>query len=251
MKKYQKLWLVIILISSSILMYSLYYVLAKGSENIMLLVLSNLAFIPIELLLVTLVLDHLLNWHERSMRRKNIHLTVGVFFYEVGTKFLEICRGFEDENPIYFSVDLSWTKKHFINAKKHIEFKDMSWNIQYMNALQKLLLAKRDFLLGLMQNSNLLEEETFTSMIWSIFHLADEMGWRGNLSQLNEHDKKHLMDDVKRAYPLAIKEWLTYMQHLQQNYAYLFGLAAKNSPFIQPEKPKKKKVKRKACPRTY
>jgi len=46
-------------------------------------------------------------------------------------------------------------------------------------ALLKLTLEqRREFLLRLLENPNLLEHETLTEMLWSVFHLADELAHR-------------------------------------------------------------------------
>jgi hypothetical protein len=36
---------------------------------------------------------------------------------------------------------------------------------------------------------------------------------------------------MERAYVLLIREWLDYMNHLQQVYPYLFSLARRTNPF--------------------
>jgi hypothetical protein len=37
--------------------------------------------------------------------------------------------------------------------------------------------------------------------------------------------------DIKRAYSLLITEWLAYMEHLRQDYPFLFSLAMRTNPF--------------------
>jgi len=93
------------------------------------------------------------------------------------------------------------------------------------------LKEKRQFLLNLLENPNLLEHESFTNLLWAVFHLTEELTLRGSLNGLQKTDCKHLAGDMKRAYHLLILEWLDYMKHLKVNYPYLFSLAVRTNPF--------------------
>lgn len=97
--------------------------------------------------------------------------------------------------------------------------------------LRSFLLKERDFLLRLLENSSLLEHESFTEFLRSVFHLTEELAYRGDISQLPHTDKIHLVGDIKRAYNLIVDQWLDYMKHLKNNYPYLFSLAMRTNPF--------------------
>jgi hypothetical protein len=100
-----------------------------------------------------------------------------------------------------------------------------------LDDLKLLLVSKRDFLLMLMENPNLLEHEAFTDLLRAVFHLTEELGLRLQFSELPRSDLDHLAMDMKRAYRLLIVEWLVYMSHLQEDYPYLFSLAIRMNPF--------------------
>jgi hypothetical protein len=40
-----------------------------------------------------------------------------------------------------------------------------------------------------------------------------------------------LAGDITRSYRLVLREWVSYMQHLKNNYPYLFSLAMRTNPF--------------------
>jgi len=80
-------------------------------------------------------------------------------------------------------------------------------------------------------NPNLLEHDSFTNLLWAVFHLTEELSLRKSLNGLPETDYQHLSGDMKRAYHLLIVEWLDYMMHLKTNYPYLFSLAVRTNPF--------------------
>jgi hypothetical protein len=84
-------------------------------------------------------------------------------------------------------------------------------------------------------NPNLLEHDSFTDMVWAVFHLADELSARQSLSQLPHPDLNHLEGDMKRALRMMMLQWLSYMRHLQAEYPYLFSLEVRRNPFIHPD----------------
>ena len=77
----------------------------------------------------------------------------------------------------------------------------------------------------------MLEHESFTNLLWAVFHLTEELIHRHNLRKLPETDYQHLSGDIKRVYHLLIAEWLDYMKHLKKGYPYLFSLAMRTNPF--------------------
>ena len=97
--------------------------------------------------------------------------------------------------------------------------------------LKDFLMKKRQFLLNLLENPNLLEHESFTNLLWAVFHLTEELTHRKNLSALLKTDGEHLANDIKRVERLLVSQWLAYMKHLKSDYPYLFSLAMRTNPF--------------------
>ena len=83
----------------------------------------------------------------------------------------------------------------------------------------------------LLNNPNLLEHDSFTDLLWAVFHLTAELAHRKDLGSLPETDCEHIAGDIKRAYSSLAHEWLNYMKHLKNNYPYLFSLAIRTNPF--------------------
>jgi hypothetical protein len=127
----------------------------------------------------------------------------------------------------------AWSDKEFYLVVK--DLKNYEAVIEYrkedIEGLRNFLLAKRIFLLGLLENQNLLEHESFTNLLWATFHLADELSRRKDFKSLSNTDQEHLCGDIKRAYSQIIAEWLAYMKHLKTDYPYLFSLAIRTNPF--------------------
>lgn len=83
----------------------------------------------------------------------------------------------------------------------------------------------------MLQNPVMFEHESFTELLRAVFHLTEELEYRGDLSELPNSDRAHLSGDVKRVYSLLAREWLTYMEYQKVNYPYLFSLAMRTNPF--------------------
>ena len=99
------------------------------------------------------------------------------------------------------------------------------------------LVEKRSFLLGLLENANLHEHETFTDVLWAVSHLAEELDARKSLDGLPEADQLHLTVDANRAYGRLALQWLEHMEHLKSNYPYLFSLSLRMNPFNRSASP--------------
>ena len=87
-------------------------------------------------------------------------------------------------------------------------------------------------MIGMLENSSLMEHDTFTDLLWSLFHVADELQSR-NLLTLSSADLQHLNTDILRAYRFILTEWIDYINYLKIDYPYLYNSALRKSPFRQ------------------
>ncbi len=97
--------------------------------------------------------------------------------------------------------------------------------------MREFLVGRREGMLRLLENPNLLEHESFTDLLWAVFHLTDELLHRDDLGNMPDSDRAHLRGDAVRAARLLYGQWLGYMFHLKKNYPYLFSLAVRMNPF--------------------
>jgi hypothetical protein len=77
----------------------------------------------------------------------------------------------------------------------------------------------------------LVEHEGFSEALLAVFHLHDELNCRKDFTSLPDSDRNHLMGDMNRAYGLLVEQWLIYLEHLQDQYPYIFSLAVRKNPF--------------------
>jgi hypothetical protein len=77
------------LVLLSAILYLFHYILFRDSHHIFLYLIGDIAFLPIQVLLVTLIIDRLLNVREKRSLLKKLNMVIGAFFSEVGTDLLK------------------------------------------------------------------------------------------------------------------------------------------------------------------
>jgi hypothetical protein len=236
---YKMRWQILLsagLLAISAGLYFLHYEIFRDFHHIVLYLLGDIAFLPIEVLLVALILERLLSSQEKRQLLRKLNMVIGAFFSEVGTQLLVDFSSFDRDYPGLSSkllVDRAWKPADYVRAAKDIRQHPFAIDstVGDLQAIKVFLTARREFLLRLLENPNLLEHEKFTELLWAVFHLTEELCVRKTLGKLPASDYEHLSGDMRRAYALLITQWLSYMRHLQKDYPYLFSLASRINPF--------------------
>jgi len=225
-----------LLILFSIVVYGIHFLIFHDAHHIFIYLLGDIAFVFFEVLLVTIVIHQLLLHREKKMMLKKLNMVIGIFFSEVGVDLLKFISGFDSEsNQLNEKLTLKGqlTDKEIQGLQKEYENYGDGLNSGKgdLGKLKEFLSSKKEFLLNLLENPNLLEHETFTNLLWAVFHLTEELMHRKDFSRLPKTDLQHLTGDIKRVYGLLIYEWLAYMKHLRSDYPYLYSLAIRTNPF--------------------
>ena len=226
----------IILILLSVLFYFFHYVIFKDAHHIFIYLVGDVAFVFFEVLLVTLIIHRVLEKRDRRVRLEKLNMVIGAFFSEVGTQLLRDVSALDPEKHQLKEKLLLKGKrdlKAFEGKRTWLTNHDHQINGDQadLEGLKRFLLEKREFLLRLLENPNVLEHESFTNLLRAVFHLTEELGARHTLLELPSADLRHLAGDIKRAYKVLTGQWLEYMNHLKNNYPYLFSLALRTNPF--------------------
>jgi hypothetical protein len=226
----------LVLIGLSMTSYLAQIAIFHRTEDTFFYMLQDLSFVPIQILIVTLIINELLSRREKLLMLKKLNMVIGVFFSEAGTRLLHYFSEFDSsysEMRGTLIVTGQWNDKDFSRAVQHLKGRDCEVDSSKSDILRlkEFLMDKRQFMLTLMENPNLLEHETFTDLLWAVFHLTEELAARKDLLKAPEVDLKHIAGDIKRAYVLLLTEWLVYMKHLKNDYPALFSFAVRTNPF--------------------
>lgn len=230
------------LILLSAVLYLVHFTIFGDAHHIYIYLLGDIAFVPIEVLLVTLIVHQLLSQREKKAMLEKLNMVIGSFFSEVGTRLLTYFSDFDPELATirkYLIVTNDWSEEEFINVSKRLRNYDYKVEIKKVDleGLRTYLVREREFLLRLLENPTLLEHESFTELLRAVFHLTEELEKRGEVKQLPDADYAHLAGDIKRAYVLLVQRWLSYVKYLKENYPYLFSLVMRTNPFDETASP--------------
>ncbi|MGE5279395.1 MAG: hypothetical protein ACM3L6_01455 [Deltaproteobacteria bacterium] len=236
MRRFWKIVFAAFLIGLSALLYTVHYAVFRDAHHIFVYLLGDIAFVPIDVLLVVLILEHVLETQQKRQRLAKVNVVIDAFFSETGNPFLRLLDGVRRDTPALAEatrIAPDWTPRDFARARA-------CWTATQpqvgqgdvdLAALRTFLVSRRPFLLSLLQNPTLLEHDAATDMLWSLSHLTEELIARKSLDRLSPADADHLAADVRRAYGRVGTCWVQHMEHLKKDYPYLYSLAVRTNPF--------------------
>ena len=237
MKRYSYLIsLAIIFLVLSVVLYFAHYLIFRDAHHIFIYMLGDLAFLPLEVLLVVVVIERILARQERQAKLQKLNMVVGAFFSELGNRLLsDLINDVDNRKEISQALNITgnWTQEDFRKAAEfacHLKV-EVDYRKVEMESLKVFLAGKREFLMGLLANSGLLENDKFTDTLWAVTHLDEELEARPSFINLPEKDLKHIAVDIARMYGHLASEWLEYVEHLKSKYPYLFLLIVRTHPF--------------------
>jgi len=197
---------------------------------------QDLAFVPVQVLIVTIFIDRLLKRHEQKTLTKKIHVGIGIFFSETGNNLLKLLFKItenRDTLAAMLNIKPAWNESSFRAAEKNaaklaIVLKHETSVLVEMKAF---LAANHRFILAMLENSNLAEHDLFTDLLLAISHLSDELRMREDFTSLPEPDLNHLSKDISRVYNSILVLWLSHLYHIKNEYPFLYSLAIRSNPF--------------------
>jgi hypothetical protein len=222
--------------------YVVHYLIFRDVHHIFIYLVGDLAFLPLEVLLVVLIIERILTRRETQAKLQKLNMVVGAFFSEIGNYLLKsLLEHFYNKEEIsqHLNVTAAWTKKDFQRAADfayHLPV-DVDCRSLDLGQLKEFLSGRREFLLTLLENPSLLENDCFTDLLWAVTHLDEELEARPSLSNLTDKDLDHIAGDIRRMYDHLASEWLDYAEHLESNYPYLFSLILRTHPFQEHPSP--------------
>ncbi len=237
MKAVNNVLLILILTISSACIYLIQFYLFKRPDDTVYYLFQDLAFVPVEAIVVTLILNNLLNVMEKRQKMKKINVIISAFFAEMGITVISELVKFNQNNQEFCQrFVLTDFNKNTMKSLKKIAG-EFEYNIKVtppsLETLSLFLNEKKPFMIGMLENSSLSEHDSFTDMLWAVFHVADELQSRGSVKDFSESDLNHLANDILRAYKAIIIEWVNHMKYLNDEYPFLYAAAIRRNPFIE------------------
>lgn len=235
MKKYSTIIAIIFLLLLSSIIYLIQHMLFNSPRDTIFSLMQDLAFLPVQVALVTIALSKMIGEREKRERLNKTNMLVSAFFSEFGIDLMKQLITFVnnmDEIAPHLNITEEWSSKNYATASN--ELKTLKIIVEskpkYLLELREMLEKKRETLMVILSNPALLEQEAFTDMIWAIFHLSNELLARDRFDDLPNTDISHLNNDIRRAIQAILIHWIGYMKHTKISYPYLFSLEMRRNP---------------------
>ena len=178
-----------------------------------------------------------LSKREHESRMQKLNMVIGLFFSELGTSLLTVCSDADPEREKIAEIlpdKREWTQEDFRRANRRM--RDLEYQLDPdrvdLSEILQLLHGQRRFVVQLLENPAVMEHESFTEVLWAVFHLVDELEARDDVTDLLSFDRAHILGDTQRVYKCLVRQWMRYMEHLQERYPYLFSRAVRQNPFV-------------------
>ena len=118
-----KVWTVSALFAISLALYAIDLIIFGNLREISASFLGNLAFLPIYIIVVTLLFERVLRERERQSVMKKLNMVIGVFFSEFGNRLLKELSEHvvgREELKNRLSMTGSWKKQDFDAALEYL-----------------------------------------------------------------------------------------------------------------------------------
>jgi hypothetical protein len=235
-KKPQIPTMILILLLSSIAIYGIQIILFHRIGETEFYFLQDMAFLPISVILVTLGLNTVIVRQEQLEKKEKVSVVINEFFAETGIELVTALRVHItnlDEIASKLQLGGEWQDRDFSASIDAIGKYPFHANLveEDLYALRETLARRKDHILRLFENANLMEQDRFTGMLWAVYHVFDELRSRESLTNLPVTDIAHLNLDIQRAFQILLIEWIESMRLLKKKYPYLYSLAVRKCPF--------------------
>jgi len=107
------------LIACSALIYFIHYLLFGDAHHIWIYLVGDIAFVPVEVLLVTLILHRLLSYREKKSMLQKMNMVIGTFFSEAGLSLIKQLCGLDSNSGLiasHLKISKTWEDNEFKKA---------------------------------------------------------------------------------------------------------------------------------------
>lgn len=190
--------------------------------------LINIAFIPIDILVVAIIFDNIIDFKNYKDRNNKLNMLVGLFYSEIGFQLMHyIIQG--DEKAINLITDFSNINEIENLLRNHNYVVNID-NID-IQSINNLLYNNNSLLINLISNENVILYDDFTDLLIAVSHIRDEIIFIEKYSLL-ELGQDHIEEDIGRVYKIITLEWVKYIGYLEKTYPFLYHNAVRVNPFV-------------------
>lgn len=226
----------ITLILISVALHVLHYFLFRDTHHLFIFLVTDLAFIPLDVFFVSLILERVIRQQERHKTQRKIHMLVKMFYLELGNDLLEIFAKSDrclTRTTKELLVDHTWSKNKYESIKNTVDKTICQVDIHKIDIadLKETLIEQKSLVVNLITNEMTLDHDEFSDALMATYHLHDVL-LDVDVLHMKKTDYDRLTEDIQRCYEVLFMEWTHYMNHIATEYPYLYEKALESNPFM-------------------
>lgn len=230
--------LIFLLLGASALMYAAHYLIFRDLHHLAIFGLHELAFLPLEVILVTLGMDRLVERTHREESRSKVGIIETLYFNESGSTMLRYLISFDPDSPRLrqlLQVTADWRAQDFIQATRQLKNYAFQLDLEKVDffGLHYHLSQRHEYYRSMLENPALTQSEAFTEMIMKIYLLWEELDGRTNLYQLPAADRDYLADLLHEIYRELTEYWLDHVYNHSVHNRFRLHRAIESNPFAE------------------
>ncbi len=229
--------LILLLLCASALLYAIHYLIFRDLHHLAIFGLHELAFVPLEVILVTLGLDQLVEKTHREEARSKVSIIETLYFNESGSTMLRYLTSFDPDAARLrelLQVTQDWRSSDFRQAIRQLKSYPFLLDLERIDffGLHYHLSQRHEYYRSMLENPALTQSEAFTEMIMKIYLLWEELDGRTNLYQLPEKDRSYLAELLHEIYRELTEYWLDNVYNHSIHNRFRLHRAIESNPFL-------------------
>lgn len=230
--------LILLLLCASALLYAIHYLIFRDLHHLAIFGLHELAFVPLEVILVTLGLDQLVEKTHREEARSKVSIIETLYFNESGSTMLRYLTSFDPDAARLrelLQVTQDWRSSDFRQAIRQLKSYPFLLDLDRIDffGLHYHLSQRHEYYRSMLENPALTQSEAFTEMIMKIYLLWEELDGRTNLYQLPEKDRNYLAELLHEIYRELTEYWLDNVYNHSIHNRFRLHRAIESNPFME------------------
>lgn len=228
--------IVFMMIALSAVLYDLHYQIFQDFHHIAIFFLHDIAFLPLEVLLVSLGLDRLIERSKEEEGRSKLSIIESMFFKESGGEILRYLCQFDPNSQQLrdmLQVSEEWTQSDFINVQWQLRSYDFQIDVDQVDffGLHDHLSKRHEYYLHILENPTLTQSNEFTELVMTIYLLWEELDGRTDLYNLDESERHTLGELLTEIYREGTSFWLDNAYNHSVHNPLRIRLLVAHNPF--------------------
>ena len=230
--------IIFLLLLFSALMYVIHYLIFRDFHHIAIFFVHDVAFLPLEVILVSLGFDRLIEKTGQEEARSKLSIIETLFFDESGGELLRYLSRFDpnaSQLRAIVQVTVDWTPVDYINAKRRLNAHSFRLDVEQIDffGLHDHLNKRHEYYLHILENPALTQSHEFTELVMKLYLLWEELHQRTDLRHLNPGEQQMLAGLLSEIYQELTEYWIDNAHNHCVHNPYRVRRLIMDNPFTE------------------